>query len=51
MLIYRNAEGVHGLRKFENTCLKPKPSHHGGALVGLVPKQSSKPLKLKHEAL
>jgi len=26
MLIYRNAEGVHGQRKFDNTCPKPKPS-------------------------
>ena len=25
MLIYRNAEGVHGQRKFGNTCPKPKP--------------------------
>jgi len=25
MLIYRNAEGVHGQRKIGNTCPKPKP--------------------------
>jgi len=25
MLIYRDAEGVHGRRKFGNTCAKPKP--------------------------
>jgi len=25
MLIFRNAEGVHGQRKFGNTCPKPKP--------------------------
>jgi len=25
MLIYRNAEGVHGQRKFGNTC--PNPEH------------------------
>ena len=39
MLIYRNAEEVHGQRKFDNTCPKPKPSPvaTGGALVGLVP--------------
>jgi len=24
MLIYRNAEGVHGQRKFDNACPKPK---------------------------
>jgi len=24
--MYRNAEGVHGQRKFDNTCPKPKPS-------------------------
>jgi len=26
MLIYRNAEGVHGQRKFDNTCPKPSPA-------------------------
>jgi len=26
MLIYRNAEGVHGQRKFDNTYPKPKPN-------------------------
>jgi len=26
ILIYRNAEGVHGQRMFDNTCHKPKPS-------------------------
>ena len=26
MHIYRNAEGVHGQRKFDNTRSKPKPS-------------------------
>jgi len=26
MLIYRNAEGVHGQRKFDNTCPKLKPN-------------------------
>jgi len=25
MLIYRNAEGVHGQKKFRNTCPKPEP--------------------------
>jgi len=31
MLIYRNTEGVHGQRKFDNTCLKlnPVPSPRG----------------------
>jgi len=41
MLIYRNAERVHGQRKFDNTCPKPKPSPVATgelwALVGLVP--------------
>jgi len=52
MLIYRNAEGVHGQRKFDNTVLNlnPVPSPRG-ALVGLDPKQSSNPPKLKHETL
>jgi len=26
MLICRNAAGVHGQRKFDNACPKPKPS-------------------------
>jgi len=26
MLTYRNVEGVHGQRKFDNTCPKPKSS-------------------------
>jgi len=25
LLIYRNSEGVHGQRKFGNSCPKPKP--------------------------
>jgi len=29
MLINRNAEGVHGQRKFENTCPKPEPGQQG----------------------
>jgi len=29
MLMYRNAEGVHGHRQFDNTCSKPKPSTVG----------------------
>jgi len=38
MLIYRNAEGVHGQREFDNTCLNlnPVPTPRG-TLVGLVP--------------
>jgi len=37
MLIYRNAEGAHGQRKFDNTCPKPKSSPVArGAFVGLV---------------
>jgi len=50
MLIYRNAEGVHGQRKFDNTCPKPKPSPQG-ALVGLVPQTKLQGPKWKHETL
>jgi len=49
VLIYRNAEGVHGQRKFDNTCRKPSPSPRQ-ALMGLVlqTKLQASP-KLKHE--
>jgi len=53
MLIYRNAEEVHGQRKFDNTCPKPKPSPVAtGSFGGLSPpnKALSAP-KLKHETL
>ena len=53
MLIYRNAERVHGQRKFDNTCPKPKPSPVAtGSFGGLSPpnKALSAP-KLKHETL
>ena len=54
MLIYRNAEVVHGQRKFDNTSSKTKTQsrRHGGALVGLVPQTKLQaPPKLKHETL
>ena len=47
MLFYRNAEGVHGQRKFDNTFPKPKlsPVSWGWLWLGGLspPKQSSKP--------
>jgi len=53
MFIYRNAEGVHGQRKFNNTCPKPKTSPVAtGSFGGLSPpNKAPSPTKLKHETL
>ena len=42
MLIYRNAEVIHGQRKFDNTCPKPEPSVVSrGSFGGLSPPNKS----------
>jgi len=51
MVIYLNAEGVHGQRQFDKTCPKPSPIATGSFGGLSPPNKASSPPKLKHETL